>query len=359
MKKFLGTFLFMVAMLSFIIIVIDFAEKSSDFIEYQPPFSEIIFSYLLNFLPGLLNLIMPLLVFISVIYFTGRMAARAEIIAIQNSGASLWRIARPYILVGTLLMLTSFLLNLEFIPRCERDKMAFQETWLSKKHGTLSSNLHRQIGPDLYLSIESFVFDDSVGYRFTLEKMAGQRMITKLEASRISWNAKRKSWKLENYLRRDYLEQREHLYSGMMIDTILPFGPGELQVDNALAPTMGLSDLTQRIEKEKLKGSENVAYFQIEKYKRFSNPFCILVLSLLGLSVSSRKMRGGMGIQLMVGIALSFAYIVLMRFAEQFAANDLVPAALAIWSPNILFLIITSVIFYGAWRHRPILGMQF
>ena len=336
-RKFLGTFFYAIALLAVIIIIFDISEKIDDFLEKKPPLSAIIFQYYANFIPYFINLFSALFTFIAVIFFTSKLAANTEIIAILNSGVSFKRLLRPYMLSALFLALLSFGLTNFVIPKTSKNMQNFQKTYLKSQKNNNETNIHMQISPKVFAYVETFDAKSQKGFRFSLEKFNDSTMTEKLTSDNIQWDSISGMWKLENWSKRIIKDKGETLTRGATMDTLLNMTPGDFTIDVEDAMYMDYRELRDFIEMEKLRGSSNLLKFQIEKHKRIAFPFATIVLTLIGVSLSSRKARGGIGFNLGVGITICFAFILFMQVTTVFATFGNLPPIIAVWIPNFLF----------------------
>ncbi len=335
--KFLGTFFYAISLLIVVVIVFDISEKVDEFVENSAPVSAIIFDYYLNFIPYFMNLFSYLFTFIAVIYFTSKMAGRTEIIAILSSGVSFKRLLRPYVLSAMFIGLISFFLANFLIPHTNRGWREFEKVYLKDALINRDRNIHMQTEPGVFTYVESYNNFENVGYKFSREVFDGGILLSKMGADKISWNAETERWTLDNYYIRAIDGMQESLIKGKNLDTIFQLRPEELTVDMEDLKIMDYWQIRAFIEKEKLKGTGNVKAFEIEKYQRMAFPFSAIILTLIGVSLSSRKVRGGIGMHLGFGIAITFSYILFMQVSNVFATfGDLSPL-LAVWIPNIVF----------------------
>lgn len=348
LRRCFGTLLYILLLLSAIIVVFDTSQKVDDFIQNEASLQEIILDYYANFLPSLLNLLLPLFIFVSVIFFTSRMANQSEFIAILNSGAGISRILRPYMIFATICTLISIYLYNQIIPNNQRKRWKFEYTYIIPNRVNVSRNIHRQIAPGTFVYMESFLYTDSMAYRFSMDHMKGQKLISRLTASRIQWNKAKKKWTLENYILRELQPDGDNITSGISLDTTLNFNPKDFIIDEHLVEQLDYKQLNDFIAKEQMRGADTVVWYQLEKYQRFSTPFSSFILVIIGFCVSFRRSREGMGAQLLIGLGLSFSYILLMRFTGEFAKNDLVPVWLAVWIPNMIYGIIAIILLHKA-----------
>ena len=336
-RKFLGTFFYAIALLAVVIIIFDISEKIDDFLEKKPPLSAIVFQYYANFIPYFINLFSALFTFISVIFFTSKMAANTEIIAILNSGVSFSRLLRPYLLASLFLALMSFGLTNFVIPETSKNMQNFQKNYLKSQKRSNESNIHMQISPGVFAYIESFDVKKNTGFRFSLEKFSDSGMVEKISGDYLKWDSITGLWAIENWTKREINKDGEILTRGTKMDTLLNISPGDFAVDVDDAMYMNYRELRDFIEMEKLRGSGNLTTFQIEKHKRIAFPFATIVLTLIGVSLSSRKVRGGLGFNLGVGITICFAFILFMQVTTVFATFGNLPAVIAVWIPNFIF----------------------
>jgi lipopolysaccharide export system permease protein len=338
--KFLGTFFFALALIISIAIVFDISEKIDDFLEKEAPMKAIVFDYYLNFIPFFANLFSPLFIFISVIFFTSKMAGQTEIIAILASGISFKRLLVPYLVAALFLAGISFYLNNYVLPHSNTSRIAFETKYIKNPFVYKNKHVHRQIAPGQFIYFESYNNFDKIGYQFSYERIENGSLNFKLLSERIFWDSLKNKWTIENYFTREIKGMDEVISTGFRMDTALAFYPGEFNRRDNFVETMDTPELNKYIDQEILRGSEEVPFYLVEKYRRFSYPFATFILTVMGVSLSSRKVRGGIGVQIGVGILLSFTYIMFMQISQTFATNGNLPAWLAVWIPNIFFTII-------------------
>lgn len=336
-KKYLGTFSFTLAIFTVIIVIFDVSEKLDDFIRHQAPISEIIFSYYAGFIPFYLNFLSPLINFIAVILFTAKMADQTEIVPILSSGVSFKRFLRPYIISSTVIFFVTLIFNLFIIPETNQLKIDFENTFINPKSDNSKMFTHMQIDKDSYVYIENFDNNQKIGYKFILEKFSGDNLKEKLTADKITWDSLKTKWKIENYSIRKIDGLKESMSSGTVKDTTLDMRPKDFEIYDNIYQAMNMSELNNRIKKEEIRGTGVMVDLQLEKYKRFIYPFSAYILTLMGVSLSSRKVRGGIGLPLGIGIFLSFAYILFIQFATMFALKGGLPPLIAVVIPNIMF----------------------
>ncbi|MEX0988355.1 MAG: LptF/LptG family permease [Bacteroidales bacterium] len=345
-RKFLGTFFLAISLILAIAVVFDISEKIDDFIENGAKLKEIIFEYYMNFIPYFGVLFSSLFTFIAVIYFTSRMAYNTEIIAILNSGMSFRRLLRPYLISSIIIAGLSFFLNDKVIPKSNAVKLKFEEKYIHNRPMRFNSkNFHRQIEPGIYVYLENYSTISKTGYNFSLEKFEGTQLVSKLMADQIRWDTAVDKWSLRRYYQRDIDGLHETITSGRIKDTTINILPSDFERRVNFVETMNLKDLDEFINQQKMQGETNVKAYQIERHKRISFPFSTFILTFIGVAVSSRKVRGGIGLQIAIGVIISFTYILFVQFSSQFAIGGLLSVELAVWLPNIMFIIVALWLF--------------
>lgn len=334
-KKFLGTFFYAIALIISISIVFDVSENIDDFISKDVPVKAIIFDYYLNFVPYFANLFSGLFTFIAVIYFTSKLAYNTEIIAILCSGVSFSRMMRPYLVSATVIILFSYILGNYVIPPANLKKVEFRNQYIGTKKDLRESNIHRQIEPGVFVYIDEYTPND-VGYKFTIEKFVDRKLVSKLTSDHIKWDRERKKWVIHNYYIRDIDGTKETIRKGVQIDTTLNMVPEDYQVVDNIVETMTLPKLNASIESLKLRGVNTIEY-EIEKHKRRASAFSAVVLTIIGVSLASRKVKGGIGLHLGLGLLLSFSYILFMQITTVFTTSGMLAPWMAMWIPNIVY----------------------
>jgi lipopolysaccharide export system permease protein len=346
-KKFLGTFVFSLVLILTIAVVFDFAEKVDNFMEKEAPAKAIIFDYYMNFIPFFATLFAPLFVFISVIFFTSKMSANTEIIAILNSGMSFRRMMWPYFLSTLVIAIFIYLLTNFVIPNANMKRMNFEDKYYQRTNRNLQvMNVHRQVYKNIYIYMESFNPLSMSGRNFTIEKFDDDGMLlSKLSSMWARWDTTTQRWTLGNYYIREISREGEVITRGMQTDTTLTITPDDLSRDPGYVHTMTYNDLRNYISLLRLQGSDEIKLFLIEKHRRFSSPFAVFILTLIGVSLSSRKVRGGIGMNIGIGLGLSFTYILFMQFSSQFSLKGNLDPMLAMWLPNIIYTIVALVLY--------------
>ena len=344
-KKFLGTFIFAILLIIGIAVVFDITEKMDDFIEKDAPIKAIVLDYYLNFIPYYTNLFMFLFIFISVIFFTSKMSQQSEIIAIISSGVSFSRLMLPYFISALVLGAFSFLLSNFIIPPANTTRIEFENTYINGTYYNDEYNIHRQIEPGVFIYMESFNTSNDTGYKFSIEKFSGNILISKLIATFIQWNKETEKWTLNNYQIRELDGMKEKISTGKTLDTLLRLNPEDFKRRDSEKATMNMYELDNFIKEQKMRGETNIATYLLEKHQRIAFPFSAFILTLIGVSLSSRKRRGGTGLNIGLGLLLSFAYILFMQVSSQFSIKGNLPPVISAWIPNILFALIGAFLF--------------
>jgi lipopolysaccharide export system permease protein len=336
-RKFLGTFFFSMALIILIVIVFDISEKLDDFIAKDAPVKAVVFDYYFNFIPYVVNLFSPLFTFIAVIFFTSQMATRTEIVAILSSGISYRRLLLPYMLAATVIAVLSLYLNHFVIPHATKKRIEFEDIYIRNQFYNNDKNIHKQISPGNYMYLERYYTDVNTGYKFSIEKFRDGKLYYKLMADNIKWDSIKSHWSINDYYIRYINGTNEYIKKGKVIDTTFSFTPKEFGRKDNNVGTMDYHELNNYIESERLKGSDNMEVYEVEKFRRTAFPFATFLLTLIGVSIASRKVRGGIGMHIGLGIGISFTFIMFMQVSTTFAAGGLVSPLLAVWIPNILF----------------------
>ena len=347
-KKFLGTFVLIIAMFTIVAIVFDFTEKLEDFLQNDASMSEILFVYYPNFIPYILVLYTPLFLFIAVILFTSRMASRSEIIAIVNTGMSFRRLFFPYLITGAIICSLNLYANHWLLPNANKKRIAFENKYINLHYENHDDNIHMQVDKNLYVYIQSFRIADTTGFKFSMDKFQNGNLIWKLRSEKVVWDHATNKWRVINYVIRTNHEMAESLHGGKDTLMSINFSPNDFGRKTEETSALNANELNAVIKQEILKGSDHVVYYYIEKYKRTAMPFSIFILIVIGVSLSSRKLRGGTGLHIAVGIALSFIYIFFQQFSATFSTNSSLPAWLGVWIPNFLFAFIAWYLFRKA-----------
>jgi lipopolysaccharide export system permease protein len=338
--KFLSTFFLAIVLIMMIVVVFDISERMEDFLLKKPPLKEVVFDFYLNLIPFYANTFSPLFTFIAVIYFTSRMAYRSEIIAILGSGISFRRMLLPYMISAAVLALLSLYLNHYVIPRANGVRLAFEEKYIRNAYENKDKNIHRQIAPETYIYINGYDHRSQTGNQFSLEKIKNGERYYYLRSETLAWDSTKKEWSLGKYFIRKIDGMHEVMSQGEKLDTALDFQSSEFGARETKVEAMQTPELNSYIDAETLKGSSMVPFYEVEKHGRTAYPFATFVLTLIGVSVASRRVRGGIGWHIGIGLLISFSYILFMRFSSTFATNGSLSPWIAVWIPNVIFIVL-------------------
>lgn len=336
-------------LLSAIAIVIDITEKIDDFISNNAPLHAIVFDYYLNFIPWIGLMLAPIFVFISVVYFTSRLTSNTEVICMLNGGVSFYRLLYPYLFTATMLALLFGFYNHQLLPKSNKVKIRFEETYASKKDQRTSDiNYHFQIGKDTFIYTQSYDINANSGFKFTMEEIKNKVQRYKFTAENMIWDTTRKKWKLMNWTFRKNIGNRDSV--GMGTDTMmtLPITTKEYVKQNYDIETMTTAELKQFIIDQKHKGNENVKIYEVEKFRRTAIPFSTIILTLIAVAMTTKKVRNGMGLYIVAGMLLSGAYIIIQQFSTVFATKGNLDPLIAVWIPNIIFGVIAVLLIIRA-----------
>lgn len=338
-RKYLGTFFFSIVLILSVAIVFDLTEKMDDFFENQLTWKQIISEYYIHFIPYYGNMFSSLFIFISVIFFTSKLAGNSEIIAMTAAGVSFHRLMRPYWICATLLCLLSFWMSGWVIPPASKKMLSFTDQYISHFSNSHARNIQLEVEPGTILYIESFQIRTNMGYRTSLEHFEGKTLRSRITADRIRYDSL-DHWHLEQYTRRDFEDLKETLTRGTRLDTILDVLPEELLYTAENAEMMTNPELYRYIGRLQQRAAGNDEAFLIEWHKRWASPIAAFIMTLLAVCMSCRKVRGGMGKNLGIGLALSAAYILFSTISTTFCVSGTMSPWVAAWMPNIVFLAI-------------------
>ncbi len=350
--KFIGTYFYSILLIISISIVFDVNENLAKFTNYHAPLRAIVFDYYANFVPYFANLFSPLFVFIAVIFFTSKLAGNSEIIAMLACGMSFKRLLRPYLISAAIIALLNFYLGSYVIPKGTVVRHDFESLYKNNKKNTSASNIQLMVDKGVVAYLSQYDDIRKTGYGFALYKFENKKMVSQMNASVVQYDTiaeERYHWKARNYKIRTLKGMREQITSGAEIDTLIQMEPMDLVFSKGQQETLTSSELRQYISKQTQRGSGNVVQYEVEYHKRIATSFASFILTIIGVSLSSRKRKGGMGLSLGIGLGLSFTYILLQTISATFAINADTPPILAAWMPNILYLFIA----YYCYRQAP------
>ncbi len=346
-RKFLSTFLFMIFAFVVIAVVFDVSENIDELLKSRAPWHKIITDYYINFCFYYATLLSSFIVFLTIIWFTSKLAQQSEVIAMLSGGVSYLRFVRPYFIAATILVAILLLLTHIVVPHANRVKYEFEVEYVKDPLTVVERNVHREIEPGVIAYFYQFHPGTNVGDNFSLENWVDGKLKKKIIASNAQYNIDKKTWTINNATIREFFpDGSEALYQRAIIDTVLNMDDQDFGLRAEISGAMSWSELNEFIDEQKLGGSGRVAQFEIEKYTRTAGPFSIFVLTLIGVSIASRKQRGGTGFHLMLAVIIGFVFVFVARMTTVSAMNLGFSASLAVWIPNILFLLV------GVWLYR-------
>lgn len=351
-KKFIGTYFYSIALIISISIVFDVNENLAKFTQYHAPLKAIVLDYYMNFVPYFANLFSPLFVFIAVIFFTSKLAGNSEIISMLAAGVSFRRLMRPYMLSAALISVLTFFLGAYIIPKGTIVRRSFETSYKNKTRSTSAENVQLQVGKGVIAYIQHYDNNMKRGYGFCLDKFENKKLVSHMTAAEIQYDTisdTKYHWRATAWRIRQLRGMREHITSGTTKDTLIMMEPTDLVFSKGQQETFTSPQLKEYISKQIDRGSSNVVQYEVEYHKRIATSFASFILTTIGLSLSSRKRKGGMGLYLGIGLALSFGYIMLQTVSATFAINAGTPPILAAWMPNIIF----AVVAYFCYRKAP------
>ncbi len=349
-KKFLGTFFYAIMIFTVISVVIDVTEKIDDFIEGHLTVSYIISHYYIGFIPHIVALLFPLFIFIAVIFFTSKMAYRSEIIAILSSGVSFPRFLRAYWIGGALLAGLLAFANQWVVPQANRIKTQFEDQYIdSHSSNKIFSNIHVRADSSSYITMRTYYPVNRNASGFTLEKIDGQDLLFKLEAQTLRWDSAAGLWKTGRVVMRQTDGMHQRVWSATDTTLKLNITPDDLLNNSNAKEAMTTSQLNKYIQDQQLRGAEGLNYLYVEKYRRVASAFAVIILTFIGVIIASRKVRGGSGLHLALGIVISSAYIVFLQFSTTFSVKGNLNPLIAVWIPNVVF----AAVAFWLYRRAP------
>ena len=350
-KKFLGTYFFAIALIISIAVVFDVNEWIDNFINNKAPVKAIIFDYYANFIPYFSNLFSPLFVFISVIFFTSKLAENSEIIAMMSTGMSFKRLLRPYMISAAIISIMTYGMGAYVIPKGNVTRLNFEDRYKKKKKQEYVRNVQVEVDSGVIAYMERYENYNKTAYRFSLDKFVDKKLVSHLTARSATYDTTTvNKWTLKNYMIREMDGLKETITKGERLDSIIKMEPQDFLIMKEKQETMTSSELSAYIERQRRRGFANIKEFEIEYHKRIAMSFASFILTIIGVSLSSRKVKGGMGMYLGAGLALSFSYILFQTVSATFAVNGNASPFLAVWVPNIVYTFIAIYLYRKAPR---------
>lgn len=344
-RKFLGTYVFAIILILAITIMFDINEKLDAFL--KAPLKATVFDYFVNFLPYFANQFSPLFTFIAVIFFTSKLADNSEIIAMLSSGMSFKRLLRPYLISAAVIAIATYLLSAYIIPPANVKRIEYTNTYVKNKRVEYGTNIQMQVGKGEIAYMSRYDNNAKTGYKFSLESFKDKKLVSRLTAQTIRYDTLY-NWQVRDYMIRDFKGNREEIRRGNKLDTVIPIEPRDFLISKNDHETMNTPDLNNYIERQKERGVANIKSFEIEYHKRFAMTAAAFILTIIGMTLSARKVKGGMGINIGIGLVLSFSYILFMTVTSSFAVSGLTSPMLAMWIPNIVYAVIAFVLYKKA-----------
>ncbi len=341
-RKFLGTYIFAIILLLAIVFMLDINEKLDSFL--KAPLKATVFDYFVNFLPSVASQFAPLFTFIAVIFFTSKLAGNSEIIAMLSTGMSYRRLLRPYLFSALVITAFSYTLDAYIIPPANVKRIEYQNTYIKNKRVDYGSNIMLMVSPGQIAYMSRYDNISKIGSRFQLDHYEGKELKSRLTAQTIKWDTLY-NWQIRDYVIRDFDDNREIITSGSKLDTIIPFEPSDFLIAVNDHEKMTSPALKDYIERQKSRGVANIKSFEVEYHRRFAMTAAAFILTVIGMALSSRKVKGGLGVNIGIGLVLSFSYILFMTVTKTFATSGLTSAFIAMWIPNAVYAVIAIVLY--------------
>ena len=344
-KKFLGTYIFSIILLLAIVVMFDINEKLDAVL--TAPWKETVFDYFMNFLPYFANQFSPLFTFIAVIFFTSKLADNSEVIAMLSSGISFKRLMVPYMVSAAIIASVSFVLSAYVIPPANVKRIAYYNKYVKNKSINYGTNIQLQLSPGVIAYMSRYDNKTKTGYRFSLEKFEDKIMVSRLTAQTVKYDTLNR-WVLKDYTIRTFDNLRESITHGNQRDTILNMEPKDFLISNNDQEVLTSPQLREYIDRQKDRGIANIKNFEIEYHKRFAMTAAAFILTVIGMTLSSKKVKGGMGVNIGIGLVLSFSYILFTTITSTFAISGYTSPMIAMWIPNIVYTIIAIYLYRRA-----------
>ncbi|HBG58431.1 LptF/LptG family permease [Proteiniphilum sp. UBA1028] len=337
-RKFLGTYIFMIALIISIAVVFDINEKIDKFMTNNASLRDIVFDYYLNFIPYYTNLFSPLFVFLAVIFFTSKMANNSEVTAILSNGIGFKRLMKPYMISALVIAVFTFVFGSYLIPPANATRIEFENTYIDpRKKKTGDRDIQFKVGPGTIVYFGNFDMSSKTGYNFSMDHFDSLQLVSRLTAQSIRYDSAYQ-WSISNYQIRDFDGLKETITQGSVIDTTLQIVPNDFIIANSDHQMMTSPQLRHYVKSQKERGMGNIQSFQIEYHSRIASVFSAFILTIIGASLSARKVKGGMGLNIGIGLVLSMAYILFMTVSSTFAVKGGMSPFVAAWIPNIIFV---------------------
>ena len=346
-RKFLGTYIFAIILILAITVMFDVNEKLDAFL--KAPLKATLFDYFLNFLPYFANQFSPLFTFIAVIFFTSKLADNSEIIAMLSTGMSFRRLLRPYLISAAVIAVCTYVLSAYIIPPANIKRIDYTNTYVKNKRVEYGVNIQLQVAKGEIAFMSRYDATTKTGYKFSLDQFKDKKLVSKLTAQTIRYDSLH-NWQVRDYTIRTFKGDREEIKRGTKLDTVIAMEPRDFLISSNDHETMDTPALNEYINRQKSRGVANIKSFEIEYHRRFAMTAAAFILTVIGMSLSSRKVKGGMGVNIGIGLVLSFSYILFMTVTSTFAVSGYTSPAIAMWIPNFVYIIIAIVLYNKASR---------
>lgn len=347
-RKFLGTYIFAIILILAITVMFDINEKLDSFL--KAPLKATVFEYFMNFLPYFANQFSPLFTFIAVIFFTSKLAGNSEIIAMLSSGVSYRRLMRPYMVSAALIAFATFMLSAYVIPPANVKRIAYTNKYVKNKRVDYGANIILQVSPGEIAYMSRYDNTTKTGIQFSLDSFEGQKLVSRLTARSVVYDTLYQ-WRARDYTIRDFRGNREFIRSGYELDTVIPIEPRDFLISKNDHETLTTPQLREYVKRQTERGVANIQSFEIELHRRYAMCAAAFILTIIGVSLSSRKRKGGMGISLAIGLVLAFTYILFQGVTSSFAVSGLTSPMVAMWIPNIVYGIIAVFLYIKASKY--------
>ena len=345
LKKFIGTFFLAVAMLMMIIIVFDLSENIDSFLKHDAPWQRVAVDHYMTSIPYFTNQFIHLFVFISVIFFTSKMANHSEVVAVLSNGVSFWRFLYPYVMGATMLALMSLYFGNILIPDMNEIRRKFKDEYIEHLVKGSGGNVHLQTDKNEFVYVSMYDLNHNQGYNFSIERYKDNELTYKLSSTVLYHDSTSDNhWRIDFATERFIDGDQERIVNSRRIDTVIE----NLSVSDFIKvkedfEEMNFFELRDHIRSMRQRGTEGIRRYEVEMHQRMAQPFAVLILTLIGAALSSRKIKGGMGMHLGFGIAIAFSYVLLGQVGKALGVNGVIAPALAAWIPNIIY---TLMAFY-------------
>ncbi|WP_338764713.1 LptF/LptG family permease [Bernardetia sp. ABR2-2B] len=349
LKKFLTTYVFVVLVILAVICAIDYSEKSDDFLKHSLSFKQIVTSYYFSFVVHIIGLITPLMVFITTVFVTSRMAGRTEIIAMLSGGVSYLRLFFPYMIGAGVIAIFSFYLSGWVVPRANKIRVAFETAYVKKPFSFDERNVHSKIDSNTYVYLQSYNNRTFNGRKFTIERIENRKLVEKFSSENITWDTLKQTWHVDDYKIHKFYKEREIILKGKDIDTLMGLLPKDFESKYRHQETLTLPEIDEYIAEQKERGTAlELGIYYVEKYQRYASPFAILILTVMGIVVSSKKTRQGTSFNIALGFVLAFVFILFVVVARSLGQSGTLDPRVGAWIPNIVFGVVAIYLYLRA-----------